>query len=109
MKKLMMPLMAALCLAFVLIACKKETKEVKQDEVSQSTIAQIKALGFNPDGAQKVSEGYLVEGDIIITDAQLSTVPTSPEMIVGNEEHYRTNNLVNTSTYATIKVALNNS
>src|SRR6478672_2787180 len=99
MKKLFMPLMAALCLTLVLFACKKNSKEVKQDEVSQSTISQIKALGFNPDGAKKVSEGYLVEGDIILTDAQLATVPTSPEMIVANEEHYRTNNLVNTSTY----------
>jgi len=108
MKKISTFMIAAI-LAVTFTACKKDVKEANEDQISESTLAQIKALGFNEQGAQKTPEGYLVEGDILLTDAELSTVPTSPEMVVAQEEHYRTNNLVNTSTYATIKVALNNS
>ena len=107
--KSLMTLITAACLLAGFTSCKKESKETKAEEVSASEIAQIKALGFNPQGAQKIPEGYLVEGDIILTHENLSEVPTSPELIIANEEHYRTNNLVNTSTYATIKVALSNS
>lgn len=90
-------------------ACKKEAKENPvQDEVPEAVKAQIKSLGFNTGEVQKIDEGYLVEGDIILTPADLSGVPSSPEMVVANEEHYRTNNVVNTTTYATIKVALSN-
>src|SRR6185436_20950156 len=37
---------------------------------------------------------YLVEGDIVITDEQLSHQPTTQFLRVGDEEQYRTNNLV---------------
>lgn len=109
MKKIIAPLSVVLCLAAGFTACKKDAKEAKQDAISETTISQIRSLGFNADGAKKVAEGYLVEGDIVLTDADLSSAPTSPELVIAQEEHYRTNNLVNTSSYPTIKVALNNS
>jgi hypothetical protein len=109
MKRIITVAIAFCGLAFAFVSCKKETKEVKQEEVPQSVLMQIKALGFNPEGAQKTNEGYLVEGDILLNEADLTSQPTSPEMVIAQEEHYRTNNLVNTSTYPTIKVALNNS
>jgi hypothetical protein len=108
MKKMITPIIAA-CLVMTFTSCKKEAKQADKNEVSEATLQQISSLGFSTTGVQKVPEGYLVEGDIVLTDEQLSSRPTSPEMVVANEEHYRTNNLVNTSTYATIKVALNNS
>jgi predicted Zn-dependent protease len=109
MKKFLTPFIAALCLAVAFSSCKKDAKVLKTDQVSETALAQIKALGFSTQNAQKVPEGYLVEGDIILTNADLSSSPNSPEMVIAQEEHYRTNNLVNTSTYPTIKVALNNS
>jgi hypothetical protein len=46
----------------------------------------------------------------VLTAAELrAAAPSSPELVYAQEEHYRTNNLVNTSYYPTIKVALNNS
>ena len=92
-----------------LISCKKDVKETAPDEISPAVISQIKALGFNTTNVQKVAEGYLVEGDIILRADELDQQPTSPDMVIANEEHYRTNNLVNASTYSTIRVALNNS
>ncbi len=93
--------------ALGLIACKKDTKEVRVDEISPAVLAQIKSLGFQTAGAKKISEGYLVEGDIILTSEDLASAPNSTELIYANEEHYRTHNLA--KTHSTIKIALNNS
>ncbi|MFN2458698.1 MAG: M57 family metalloprotease, partial [Chitinophagaceae bacterium] len=51
-------------------------------------------------------KGYLVEGDIILTPQNLISKPTSPSLIIANEEQYRTNYLVNASKHPTITVAL---
>jgi len=98
-----------ICLLFfigvvVLFSCKKEGKPVS-DEVPQSVKDQISALGFTSANAQKIDEGYLVEGDIIITPELLSNSPQSQFLRVGNEEQYRTTNLV-TSLPRTITVSL---
>jgi len=88
----------------VLFSCKKEGKPVS-DEVPQSVKDQISALGFTSANAQKIDEGYLVEGDIIITPELLSNSPQSQFLRVGNEEQYRTTNLVK-SLPRTITVSL---
>ena len=87
-------------------ACKKDGK-TSNDEVSQDVISQIKALGFDTYDVKKVDEGYLVEGDIILTENDLrNTQQTSPELVIANEEHYRTTNLV-TGLPRTLTVSLN--
>jgi len=109
MKKMFRPLAIASAVAIVFASCKKDVKDAPE-EISQDVISQVRSLGFSTNDIQKVDEGYLVEGDIILTPEDLSSAaPTTPEMIIGNEEHYRTNNLVNPSTYPTIKVALSSS
>ncbi|RYZ62248.1 MAG: matrixin family metalloprotease [Chitinophagaceae bacterium] len=96
--------------ALLLSACKKEARGVaSEEEVSPTVVAQIKNMGFRTDGIMKVEEGYLVEGDIVLTNEDLAGLPTSKEIVYANEEHYRTTNLVNASRYATITVALSNS
>src|SRR5689334_22763405 len=87
-----------ICLLFfagmiVLFSCKKEASPLSQ-EVPQSVKDQITALGFTSANAQKIDEGYLVEGDIIITPELLNSSPQSQFLRVGNEEQYRTTNLV---------------
>jgi hypothetical protein len=101
---------AIACAATLLFtACKKDVQESAQEEVSPEIVAQIKAKGFSTDNLQKVEGGYLVEGDILLTSSELASDPSSPNMIIAQEEQYRTFNLVNPSTYPTIKVALSNS
>lgn len=110
MKHTFKTLSLAAVLALTITSCKKDVKEENaQTEVSEETLSQIKAAGFYNGGVKKVDGGYLVEGDIVLTEDDLRSKPTSPDMVVANEEHYRTNNVVKTSTYPTIKVALNNS
>jgi hypothetical protein len=110
MKQLFKTLSFAAILALTISSCKKDVKENNsQQEVSEETLSQIKALGFYTGGVQKVDGGYLVEGDIMLSEADLKSKPNSTDMVIANEEHYRTNYVVNPSTYPTIKVRLNNS
>jgi hypothetical protein len=109
MKKFANTVLAVSAAAFLFTACKKDVKEVPQEEVSSEVISQIKSLGFNTEGVQKIEEGYLVEGDIVLTSNDLSSMAQSHEMIYANEEHYRTTYVVNPSSYPTIRVALSNS
>ena len=49
-----------------------------------------------------------MEGDIILTAEDLNQPATSPNLVIAQEEQYRTNNLVNASKYSTITIALDN-
>jgi hypothetical protein len=101
---------AAVCAAVTLLAsCKKDAKDAVANEISQETLSQIQRLGFSTEGAQKTPGGYLVEGDILLSDADLTSSPSSPNMLVASEEQYRTFNMVNVGKHPTIQVALNNS
>ena len=98
-----------ICLLFfigmvVLFSCKKEGQTVSQG-VPQSVKDQITTLGFTSANAQKIDEGYLVEGDIIITPELLNSSPASQFLRVGDEEQYRTTNLIK-SLPRTITVSL---
>lgn len=86
---------AAICIAaFVFTSCSKDVQDTTQDEISEQTLAQIKALGFSTQEAKKIPEGYLVEGDIILTEENLRTPSNSPILVIAREEQYRTTNLV---------------
>ncbi|MDB5060722.1 MAG: hypothetical protein JWP67_565 [Mucilaginibacter sp.] len=86
-------------LASVLFACTKsnQTADVKlqtTSEISASTLKSISDLGFSTTEARKVDGGYLVEGDILLTDENLTTASTSPNVRIAETEQYRTTNLV---------------
>src|SRR5215218_1887598 len=96
MKKFLLPI-AAVCVATIFIlSCNKEAKtEVAQnDEISQEVLSQIKALGFGTSSVQKHEDGYLVEGDIILTPQLLKSKVSGLLLSAANEEQYRTTNLV---------------
>ncbi len=84
-------------LSLSITSCKKEVKEetpVVQDEVSPAIKAKISALGFTSSNAIKTDEGYLVEGDIILTEEDINGVPENIFLRIADDEQYRTNNLV---------------
>ncbi len=88
----------------------------KQDDLNQTQglsldIQQkIAKLGFNPENAFAADGGYIVEGDIFLTNEDLegNTHSDLPTLIVGNSEQYRTFNLV-TGTPRTIVVSTSGS
>jgi hypothetical protein len=103
-----MKIIKLITLAFFLTAifasCKKQAIAV-EDEVSSVAKQKINELGFNTDGVIKTASGYLVEGDINLSEEDLNGLPTSNEIIYANEEHYRTTKLV-TSLPRTITVSI---
>lgn len=76
--------------------CKKKEAPAatSQDEISSTTKAQISGLGFSTEGLRKQDGGYLVEGDIFLTDANLADAAVTTHLNVAETEQYRTTNLV---------------
>lgn len=95
---------AILCFGTLLTSCKRENIAPAADEISSAVLQQIAAKGFDTEGARKVAGGYLVEGDIILTDQNLSETSTSPNLLIANVEQYRTTNQVNKPRTITISV-----
>ncbi|WP_439880400.1 M57 family metalloprotease [Pontibacter sp. MBLB2868] len=101
-------------IAFVCIcgfsSCQQEEEVVNKEEVSEQTLAQISKMGFSKQNVQRVEGGYLVEGDILLTQDQLQSQYDSKAVRVGEAEQYRTNNLVSVGYYGrTIRVAITTS
>lgn len=94
MKQIMKTLAFVMIAGFAITSCKKEVKVPAQEQISQETLTKIYDHGFGTSNVQKVDEGYLVEGDIILTEDFLNTKPGGNLLRIGNEEQYRTTNLV---------------
>jgi len=95
MKKIWLPLAVTCLTALTFVACKKDaTTTVQNEEISQETLTRIKELGFGTSNVRKVNEGYLVEGDIVLTDELLTSTPDQSLLRIANNEQYRTTNLV---------------
>jgi hypothetical protein len=87
----------ASALALIFVSCKKEVSEAPSaapEEVSAEAKAKISQLGFTSSNAVKIEEGYLVEGDIVLTEEDLNNVPSMVFMRIAGEEQYRTYNTV---------------
>jgi hypothetical protein len=85
-------------------SCKKDAGTPAQTEISQATMSSIAAHGFGTSDVQKIEEGYLVEGDIVLTEEFLGQQPAGNLLRIANNEQYRTTNLV--SQNRTITLAL---
>jgi hypothetical protein len=95
MKKTLLPFVAVVVVTFSIIACKKDVKvTVQNEEIPQETLTKIQALGFGTSSVQKHEDGYLVEGDIVLTTELLNSNPSSTLLRIANSEQYRTTNLV---------------
>jgi len=94
MKLISRTLAAFLCLSVIATSCKREAITSPKEEVSAEVLQQIAAQGFYTDGVRKVDNGYLVEGDIVLTNDNLTRQSTSPNLVIANVEQYRTTNLV---------------
>jgi hypothetical protein len=78
-----------------LFSCQKEEEHVaSSDSISEETLSKIHKLGFSTQNVQRIEEGYLIEGDIVLTDVDLNTTPEISLLRVGAEEQYHTTNLV---------------
>ncbi|MBT9391806.1 zinc-dependent metalloprotease [Hymenobacter sp. NST-14] len=88
------PLALLASATLALSSCQEKAAIEVKDQLSEATISQIKALGFTATGAQKVDGGVLVEGDILLNEEMLASKPDNQMLRVGQDEQYRTTNLV---------------
>jgi len=94
MRQMLKPLAFLLIAGIAITSCKKESKEPAQNEISQEVFAKIANLGFNTSDAQVTEGGYIIEGDIFLSETNLNERPTSPNLRIAEVEQYRTFNLV---------------
>ncbi len=94
MKLILKTFVSILCISLIATSCKREDIVSRQDTVSQTVLDQIAAQGFSTENVRKVDNGYLVEGDIVLTNENLTQQSTSPNLLIANAEQYRTTNLV---------------
>nr|WP_294945978.1 M57 family metalloprotease [uncultured Mucilaginibacter sp.] len=90
---------AAVVVSTVLFACQKNTKTAEttpasSTEVSAKVKQDIANMGFSTTDVHKVEGGYLVEGDILLTEENFAEASTSPVLRIAESEQYRTTNLV---------------
>ena len=103
MKKLIYVFLFFGAIGFGLFSCQKASLDVEnKSSIPQSVIDQLMHLGFNPDGIERVDNGYRIERDIIITEEFLKSDVHFDHL--PNTEQYRTNNLVSTGGNRTITV-----
>jgi hypothetical protein len=82
----------------VFFSCKKDKDlRVEASAISDETLAAIKALGFSTADVKKHEEGFLVEGDIVVTPEMIENGTDEQLLRVAEEEQYRTTNLVKIS------------
>jgi len=99
------------CAASLLTACTKNNSGVEKKadptQISAAVTQKIADLGFSTDDVHKVGNNYLVEGDIMLTPANLSEASNSPTLRIAEVEQYRTTNLVK-NLPRTITVSISN-
>jgi hypothetical protein len=106
MKKLFLPFAAACMAVLSITSCTKEAKTVAAtNDVSEETLTKIYNLGFGKNSVEKHEDGYLVEGDIIITEEALNSTPLRQLIRFGTEEQYQTFNLVNAPRTITVSMS----
>jgi len=86
--------MASIAMIGAFIACQPDENVASKKEVSQDVLDQIYQLGFSNQNVQVVDDGYLVEGDIVLHQHDLSSAPSHKLLRIAEVEQYRTYNLV---------------
>lgn len=96
MRKLLFSLAGFTALIIFIFSCHKQSSvtQTTDNTLSTDVLAKIKALGFGTSGVIRQDNGYLVEGDIVLTDELLNSVPDQSLLRIADDEQYRTTNLV---------------
>jgi hypothetical protein len=95
-KQVIRGLAGCLMAGALFISCQKDNAETAQQDqkIPQDVLQKIGNKGFSTADVHKVDGGYLVEGDILLSEKELSSVSSSPNLRIAEVEQYRTNNLV---------------
>jgi hypothetical protein len=93
MRQSLLLLAGILMTASLFISCQDDNAS-SENLVSKQVLDQISHLGYSTENVQKIEEGYLVEGDIILTEENLQDHNDHISLRIAESEQYNTNNLV---------------
>lgn len=104
MKRINNILALAVLASFTFVSCTDDQPVVDEFAVDQTVIAQIANLGFDVENfvPTKIENGYLVEGDIYLTDETIAQMGQGKT--IATVEQYSTDNLVSSGGNRTITV-----
>lgn len=91
MKRILILLFLGISIFALLDSCQKQALVI-DETIPGEVIDKIARMGFNPEGISIIEEGFLIEGDIVITKENLEG-PRWQQRVPG-EEQYSTFNLV---------------
>lgn len=104
MRQTLRMMAGAIVLGCLFLSCQEDNGIASEKLVSKSVLDKIYNLGFSTENVQKIEEGYLVEGDIILTEENLNDVSEHTTLRIAETEQYRTNNLVNAPRTITVSI-----
>jgi hypothetical protein len=93
-KNNLLSLIALAMITMFTFSCQNEEKTAVENEIPESVLTAIHNAGFSKDNVQKVDGGYLVEGDILLHNADLNKPANGVALRIADVEQYRTTNLV---------------
>jgi hypothetical protein len=94
MRKVLQVAVVGTACVVVLFSCRKNAATEQNDTPSQEALNKIYNLGFSNKNVFMDEGNYVVEGDIVLSQASLNAAPDMQFLRVGAEEQYRTYNLV---------------
>jgi hypothetical protein len=94
--------LASIALVGAIISCQTDEGLAPTAEIPKATLNKISKLGFSTENVISVSDGYIVEGDIMLHHRDLDATPTHKFLDIANGEQYHTFNLVNTPQVITV-------
>ncbi len=95
---------SAFILASLFLSCQEDNSASSEKLVPKAVLDQIWNLGFSNENVQKIDEGYLVEGDIILTEENLLDHGDHTTLRIAETEQYRTTNLVDAPRTVTVSI-----
>ena len=94
MRQTLSLLVGVVMTATIFVACQDDQGAAPDHQVSKAVLDRIWDMGFSKENVQKIEEGYLVEGDIILTEEDLQITVDPLTLRIAETEQYRTTNLV---------------
>jgi hypothetical protein len=89
-----------------MFSCRKNASTSQSTSVSEEALGKIYNLGFSNKNVSLNEDGnYLVEGDIVLSQADLNGVPSTQFLRVGSTEQYRTYNTVTGTRVITVSIS----
>jgi hypothetical protein len=102
----MKKILSVIALAAVLFSCTKQDAPSNDQQVPDDVLSAVERSGFSKEGVIKDEGGYIVEGDIFLSEQDLQAGSRWNTITIAETEQYHTTNIVSAGAKRTISVSL---